>query len=115
MLTSREEQADVCGARRLPACGADDVQRRVAVQPTPIALPQPGKFRKFTEPSALAFEANRPFTSIDDPSSELRDAKLNERNAGTEAGHGAGMHSTRGAVERLRFENVCEPEQPLNW
>ena len=81
----------------------------------PIALPQPGKFRKFTEPSTLAFEANRPFTSIDDPSSELRDAKLNERNAGTEAGHGAGMHSTPGAVERLRFENVCEPEQPLNW
>ena len=30
-----------------------------------------------------------------------------------DGGHSPGMHRTSGSMSRLRFENVCNPEQPL--
>jgi hypothetical protein len=89
------------------------LQRLVAVQATPIALPQPGKPRKLIEPSALVTENNIPLTSVDEPSIGLAAAYPKPREDVTDAEHGPGMHWTFGTILRLRPGKVCDPEQPL--
>jgi hypothetical protein len=52
----------------------------------------------------------------DGPSIGLPAEYPKPRNAITFGGHGPGMHSILGAMLRLRFENVSDPEQPLkSW
>jgi hypothetical protein len=66
-----------------------------------------------TVPSALLIDENSALTSIDGPSTRLPDVNPNLRNDVTDPVHGPGMHMTSGAMLRLRFENVSDPEHPL--
>ena len=64
-------------------------------------------------PSALLADENSALTSTDGPSTRLPDANPNLRNDVTDPVHGPGMQITSGAMLRLRFENVSDPEHPL--
>jgi hypothetical protein len=52
----------------------DSIHYLEAAHGTPIALPQPGKPRKFNVPSALSFDKNTALTAVDGSSIELPDA-----------------------------------------
>ena len=53
---------------------------------------------------------------VDGPSTRSPDVNPNLRNDAMGPVHGPGMHMTFGAMLMLRFENVCDPEQPLkSW
>ena len=64
-------------------------------------------------PSALLVDGNTAWTSVDGPSIRSPDMYANVRNDARGPVHGPGMQMTFGAMLRLRFENVCDPEQPL--
>jgi hypothetical protein len=64
-------------------------------------------------PSARVVDRNTAWRSVDGPSIGRPDVYPKARYDDTDPEHGPGMQTTVGAMLRLRFENVCDPEQPL--
>ena len=58
-------------------------------------------------------DKNTAWMSVDGLSIGLPAVYANARYDKMDGGHGPGMHSTCGAISRLKLENVCNPEQPL--
>ena len=90
------------------------IQRRLAVQGTPVALPQPGSSSEVDR--ALCPGARQEHSlqiEVFGPSVERPDVYPKARYDDTDVEHGPGMHTTFGAMLRLRFANVCDPAHPL--
>src|SRR5688500_14097869 len=98
----------------MPRIGAWPVDHRfTALHATPTASPHPAKPRKLTVPWARAGDSKTALTLVDGPWRRSPVTYPNERKEVIDGAHGPGMHCTCGAMSRLRFEKVWEPEQPL--